>query len=145
MSIRSKILDLLYKNNISDDLYIKVYKALDCMNQMNEIKKSLYSNLNNKKLKSFEKIYLSSSTNLNNRILFPCHIPNGVFQEKNVKFRDNKTIKVAVMKTDHGYYVQPREKYFKYEFENFFGLGCGNIGYDENITVFIPFNDKHYE
>jgi hypothetical protein len=115
------------------------------MKQLKEIKLFLSINKNNKTLIPFENIYLSSFTNTKNRILFPCYIPNGVFEEKSVKFRDDNTIKVAVMKTDHGYYVQPREKYFKYEFEQFFGLGCGNIGYDKNITVFIPFNDKHYE
>lgn len=52
------------------------------------------------------------------------------FKETTVELLDKPDLKVAVMKTPHGFYVQPRERFYKVQFEEFFELGCGNIGFD---------------
>ena len=41
------------------------------------------------------------------------------------------------IETNYGFYIQPTERHYKFQFEDFFGFGCGNIGYDSNRTIFV--------
>lgn len=49
---------------------------------------------------------------------------------------DPSTIRYT--ETQFGYYIQPVKQHVNYQFENFFGFGCGNLGYDKYRTIFIP-------
>jgi hypothetical protein len=40
--------------------------------------------------------------------------------------------------TDAGFYIQPTKRHYAAQFEDFFGFGCGNYGYDQTRTIYIP-------
>lgn len=56
----------------------------------------------------------------------------------NVLFGSDKYTKIKVYDVWYGYYLQPTERVYKYDFEVLFGLGLGNDGYKDNLTLFIP-------
>ena len=62
---------------------------------------------------------------------------------KNVKFIETSVVfvsdpvNVRVYETIFGYYVKPVDMHFKYQFENFFGFGCGNVGFDKERTTYV--------
>jgi hypothetical protein len=134
MSLKTAFLNFLYSKSYYK-AYEITYKSFDCINHMKYIATSNKKNVENVDLNN-----LYSSKYLDNRIIFPCHIPEGEFKETTVEFMSKPDLKVAVMKTPYGFYVQPREPFYKYQFEEFFGFGCGNLGFDEKKTIFIPFN-----
>jgi hypothetical protein len=123
--------------NCDYKLYKLFYKSFDCLNHI----KYIVQNNNLKKNDDALKKNLDL-LNLEKRILYPCYIPKGEFKETTTDFMRNPNLKIAVMDTDHGFYVQPREPYFKLQFEELFGFGCGCLGFDTNKTIFIPFDKK---
>lgn len=73
-----------------------------------------------------------------NRIINPCVVPNGKFEEQTTNKFGQTGLKIAVMKTEYGYFIHPIERCHKHQFEEFFGFGCGNIGFDEKRIVYLP-------
>ena len=63
--------------------------------------------------------------------------PVGAYQNVTVMFASDP-YNVSVLETCTGYYVRPTGRHFKYQFEQFFGLGCGNWGYHEDLCTFVP-------
>lgn len=57
---------------------------------------------------------------------------------ENVHFGSDKITKIKVYELWYGYYLQPTERVFKYQFEVLFLIGLGNYGYKDNLTLFIP-------
>jgi hypothetical protein len=45
---------------------------------------------------------------------------------------------IRYTETQFGYYIQPVKQHVNYQFEDFFGFGCGNLGYNKHRTIFIP-------
>lgn len=140
MSLRTSILQFMHRNSYNK-AYEVTYKAFDCLEQIKVINIKKY---NAETIKNYNIKKLYTYKHLHDRIINPCYIPNGEFKETTVEFLDKPDLKVAVMKTRHGFYIQPRERFYKFQFEEFFGLGCGNIGFDEKKTVFIPFNSSNF-
>lgn len=77
----------------------------------------------------------SAISNKNIRIYNVSQI-DGEYKEISISFGSDSTI-VKYKESPYGYYVQPTKPHFKYGFEEFFGFGCGNYGFDENTTVFV--------
>jgi hypothetical protein len=140
MSMRNKFLDFVHKN-CNYKLFELSYKSFDCINHIKYISQNTISKKNNNSIGNFKNVKLDL-INLENRIIFPCYIPNGEFKETTMKFMSNPNLKIAVLETDHGFYVQPRETYYKLQFEELFGFGSGCLGFDKNRTIFIPFDYK---
>ena len=46
-------------------------------------------------------------------------------------------VTVSVAKVPFGYLVRPKEPHYTHQFETFFGLGCGNLGFSTERTVFV--------
>jgi hypothetical protein len=134
MSMKYKFLNFV-SENCDYKLYKLFYKSFDCLNHI----KYIVQNNNLKKNDDALKKNLDL-VNLDKRILYPCYIPDGKFKETTTDFMSNPNLKIAVMDTDHGYYIQPREAYFKNQFEELFGFGCGCLGFDKNRTIFVPFD-----
>lgn len=91
-----------------------------------------------KTIKTFDKCNYNSIYS-SDVIQYPYFIPNGEFIEKKVNWFGKENLKIAVMETNYGYFIQPREHYYKYQFEEYFGFGYGNVGYCENKTIYVPF------
>lgn len=112
------------------------------MDKLNRMNKCMKQNINMvksfliKNPKPFYEMLLSN--HYSDTIIQPCYIPKGKFKETNVDWFGKDDLKIAVMKTDYGYYIQPRERHYKMQFEEYFGFGSGNLGYDKNRTVYVP-------
>lgn len=83
----------------------------------------------------FEKSYYYTA------VVSPCIQAKGTFEEKEMRLFGKDDLKVAVLKSDYGYYIQPREPHYKYQFEDFFQFGPGNLGYSKERTVYVPFKE----
>lgn len=63
--------------------------------------------------------------------------PANTYQPMQKKFGSTETT-LLVAETKFGYYVQPTVPHYKFQFEDFFGFGLGNIGFHKGRTIFIP-------
>lgn len=50
----------------------------------------------------------------------------------------SKPIKLKYTEDAFYYYFKPTERYYVYQFEEFFGFGCGNIEFDKDRIIKIP-------
>lgn len=53
------------------------------------------------------------------------------------KFGSTETT-VMVSETQFGWYIKPTVPHYKYQFEDFFGFGHGNLGFHKGRTMFVP-------
>jgi len=82
--------------------------------------------------------------NYNNRIVDPCYIPQGEYKEQSSGFF-GEDVKFQVMETEYGHFIRPIKPHLKYQYEDFFGFGCGNMGFDLRRTVYLPFYNDFME
>lgn len=77
------------------------------------------------------------SQNSDKRIVDCCYNPKDGYTECEYTFASEPTT-ILVHETKNGFFVKPADRHFKFQFEQFFGFGAGNIGYDKDRTVFVP-------
>jgi hypothetical protein len=138
MLMKQEILNYIHKN-FTYNTYLKTYKFFDCLNYCKSIIKSrIILEKSSKQVKQL-KYY-----NVDNRILFPCNIPDDKFFEETTIVFNNEKILVNLWMSYHGYYIKPIDKCYKYQFEEFFGFGPGNLGFDKNKVIYIPYSKKDF-
>lgn len=54
------------------------------------------------------------------------------------KIFGSTSTKLLISETPFGYYIQPTVPHYKFQFEDFFGFGPGNMGFHKGRTIFIP-------
>jgi hypothetical protein len=82
-----------------------------------------------------EAIYNSDETHIVRGVTPPTATTKAVLT--NVHFGSGSTT-VRYWETACGYYIQPTGKYYKSQFELFFGFGIGNAYFDADKTVYVP-------
>lgn len=75
--------------------------------------------------------------NSGQRIVDCCYKPNEGYIPYQHTF-SSEPATILVHETRNGFFVKPANRHFKFQFEQFFGFGTGNIGYDKDRTVFVP-------
>jgi hypothetical protein len=78
-----------------------------------------------------------SGNNYKNRLIDVAVPTSGTFIEKQMYFGSSLTT-IRYLETAHGFFVQPTERHYKAQFEDFFGLDSGNLGYKNEKTVYVP-------
>lgn len=124
----------LPENESIDDFLRTMHKLHQCNEQYN---KMIHSRTILKP-KSFDECR-NKIPGLNNTIIKePCYVPKGDYINKEVSWFGREDLKIAVLETKYGFFIQPREKHLRFDFENFFQIGYGNSDYDINKTVYVP-------
>jgi hypothetical protein len=75
--------------------------------------------------------------NSGQRIVDCCYSPSDGYILYQRTFA-SEPVDILVHETRNGFFIKPANRHFKFQFEQFFGFGAGNIGYDKDRTVFVP-------
>jgi hypothetical protein len=110
----------------------------DIVNIAISIIKSKFNTNGYKRYKLNENV---SFNNFNNRIDIEksdIFIKNIRYRKENILFGSDCKSDIKLYETSYGYFIQPTEKVYKYQFEELFLLGCCNYNYKKDKTIFIP-------
>lgn len=110
---------------------------------MNSIKRVIIDNIRFTKLATkslFVKIPAPFYYGINERVCNPIIKPssNAEYIKDTYEF-GNESSDILINRCLYGYYIKPTKPCFTRQFEEFFGLGYGNYGFEFNNVVYIPY------
>lgn len=65
-------------------------------------------------------------------------IKNIECKKENILFGSDCKSDIKIYETWYGYFIQPSQRVYKYQFEQLFLIGYCNNGYKKDKTIFIP-------
>lgn len=65
-------------------------------------------------------------------------IKHGQYHPSTAMF-GSQTTEVDIAHAYNGTFIRPRHRCYSYQFERFFGFGAGNLGFNTEVTRYLPY------